>query len=177
MGERGEPAITALEEGKGEARSWTKVTFTPDLSLFGLSSLQGTDVLRLMQRRAVDLAGTNQDLRVTLNGDAIDLDFEKYVSLYPVHKEGGAEREEGWIRRRINNRWQLAVGTSEDGHFHHVSFVNSINTPRGGTHVNYIADQLSNAIATKLCRRHRGLNLQVSSKVSSLLMASHSIFN
>jgi DNA gyrase/topoisomerase IV subunit B len=41
----------------------------------------------------------------------------------------------------VNNRWEVAV-TVSDGQFAQVSFVNSICTYKGGTHVTYIADQV-----------------------------------
>ena len=41
----------------------------------------------------------------------------------------------------VNNRWEVAV-TVSDGQFSQVSFVNSICTYKGGTHVTYIADQV-----------------------------------
>jgi len=39
------------------------------------------------------------------------------------------------------NRWEIGFAVS-DGQFQQVSFVNSICTIKGGTHVNYIADQI-----------------------------------
>ena len=41
----------------------------------------------------------------------------------------------------VNNRWEVAV-TVSDGQFAQVSFVNSICTYKGGTHVTYVADQV-----------------------------------
>jgi DNA topoisomerase II len=38
--------------------------------------------------------------------------------------------------------------------------VNSISTPRGGTHVNYVADQIVKIACARMNRRHRGLQLQ-----------------
>lgn len=40
-----------------------------------------------------------------------------------------------------NDRWQVVVSISE-GETRHVSFVNSICTSKGGTHVNYITEQI-----------------------------------
>lgn len=39
------------------------------------------------------------------------------------------------------SRWQVYVCQSE-GHFCQVSFVNGISTSKGGTHVNYLVDQI-----------------------------------
>lgn len=40
-----------------------------------------------------------------------------------------------------NDRWQVIVSIS-DGEFKQVSFVNSICTTRGGSHVDYITNQI-----------------------------------
>ena len=45
---------------------------------------------------------------------------------------------------------------SEDAQFQHVCFVNGIYTPRGGTHVTHITDQICTSIASMVNRRHRG---------------------
>lgn len=39
-------------------------------------------------------------------------------------------------------RWEVCVSTT-DGQFQQVSFVNSICTYKGGTHVNYLVDQVT----------------------------------
>lgn len=45
------------------------------------------------------------------------------------------------IYERVNDRWEVGFAVSE-GQFQQVSFVNSIFTSKGGTHTNYVADQL-----------------------------------
>jgi DNA topoisomerase-2 len=47
----------------------------------------------------------------------------------------------------VLRRWEVLVGVS-DGRFQQVSFVNSIATTKGGTHVNYVVDQLCKHIVT-----------------------------
>ena len=49
------------------------------------------------------------------------------------------------MTEKLNDRWEVAVAAT-DGHFQQVSFVNSICTTKGGSHVRYIGDQLSEAI-------------------------------
>lgn len=36
---------------------------------------------------------------------------------------------------KVNDRWEIAITVSDSGHFQQVSFVNSIATTKGGTHV------------------------------------------
>lgn len=56
---------------------------------------------------------------------------EKYIYVYD--------------KKMNNDRWEVVLCFSE-GQFQQVSFVNSICTFRGGTHVNYVCDQIVSAI-------------------------------
>lgn len=47
-----------------------------------------------------------------------------------------------------------------DGQFQQVSFVNSICTIKGGTHVNYIADQIVNRISAVLNKKNKDLQIK-----------------
>eukprot|EP00116_Pleurobrachia_bachei_P015102 sb/3475364/ len=45
------------------------------------------------------------------------------------------------VYEKVNDRWEIAVGTSQKG-FQQVSFVNSIATTKGGTHVDMVTSQV-----------------------------------
>ncbi len=47
-----------------------------------------------------------------------------------------------------------------EGQFQQVSFVNSICTVKGGTHVNYVTDQLVKAITEKIKKKDKNCNLK-----------------
>lgn len=69
-------------------------------------------------------------------------------------------RETAFVFDRINDRWQIGVGLSTSGQFMQLSFVNSINTRRGGTHVNYIADQIVDHVLSKITQSDASLKVQ-----------------
>lgn len=58
-----------------------------------------------------------------------------------------------------NERWQVVVSLS-DGEFKQVSFVNSICTTKGGTHVNYIVDQIVDRIQDKITKKDKNMKLK-----------------
>jgi DNA topoisomerase-2 len=64
------------------------------------------------------------------------------------------------IYEQINDRWEIGVSISDTG-FQHVSFVNSIATSRGGTHLTLLTDQLvetlNEAAAKKLKKSSKQL--------------------
>jgi len=135
-----------LEKDKPVVRSttknpYTKITFLPDYERFGLKGLTD-DIYELFRRRTIDAAAcTNKNVTVFFNDEKLPVkDFEKYAELF-IDKQ-----EDPLIYETCNDRWEIAVSTSRNGVYEQISFVNGINTIRGGTHVTYI----TNAIIKKL---------------------------
>jgi DNA topoisomerase-2 len=79
-------------------------------------------------------------VKVFLDGERLKVkDFASYVDLYLGPK--GAEGAPPRVYERLSDRWEACFAVS-DGQFQQVSFVNAICTSKGGTHVNYVADQV-----------------------------------
>ena len=131
--------------------NYTKITFTPDFKRFGMSGIDD-DFEALVKRRVYDLAGTTSKVRVKLNGTTIQArSFRKYMEMYTtaIKKQRGDEdvkETSTIIVDQPDPRWEVGFAVS-DGAFQQVSFVNSIATTSGGTHVNYIADQICTRLA------------------------------
>lgn len=142
MRNKTKPSITKF----GQKREYTKITFKPDFSKFNMTHLDD-DTIALITRRVYDLAGCVNGIRVYLNGEVIPITgFKTYVGLYlnpPANDPENPLPTKGpeIVYKRFNDNWEVAFAVS-DGQFNQVSFVNSINTIRGGTHVNYVADQI-----------------------------------
>ena len=130
--------------------SYVRVTFQPDLSRFSMKSLADDDTARVMERRVIDVAGVNPHLDVQLNGKAIPISdsFQSYAALY----QPGVQAEP--ISCKPNKRWEVCVMPSPDGVFEQFSFVNSLTTFRGGTHVNVVADQIARNLVQQINSKH-----------------------
>ncbi|KAI5181369.1 DNA topoisomerase II [Nematocida sp. AWRm80] len=127
---------------------YTQVTFKPDLSKFGMTKLDN-DFISLIEKRVYDMAGTVKDIDVYFNGQKIPIKgFQEYIRLY-----FNSEIE---IITETKGRWEIAFVLGDE-QFQHVSFVNRISTPRGGTHVNYIADQIVTAVVDNVKKKEKGL--------------------
>ncbi|KAI9672891.1 MAG: DNA topoisomerase 2 [Trizodia sp. TS-e1964] len=145
MSKMGKAKITS-----NKSDDYTKVTFTPDFSKFSMTGIDD-DFEALVKRRVYDLAGTSRGVKVTLNGERVKIrNFKSYMEMYvkAILRESGGNPQDMTttiITETPDARWEIGCAVS-DGSFQQVSFVNSIATTNGGTHVNYIGDQ----IVTKL---------------------------
>ena len=155
------PKITSYKKGP----SYTKVTFKPDLARFGMKDLDN-DILGVMRRRVYDINGSVRDINVYLNGKSLKIrNFKNYVELYLKSLEKKRRLDSGEdatansdiptiLYERINNRWEVAFAVS-DISFQQISFVNSIATTMGGTHVNYMTDQIIKKILEILKKKKK----------------------
>jgi len=140
---------------------FTKVTFTPDFKKFGMAGMDD-DFEALVKRRVYDLAGTSKGVKVHLNGERIKnvRNFKTYMEMYTkaIKRERGEEATNDTSDIIVDNpdpRWEIGFAVS-DGSFQQVSFVNSIATTSGGTHVNYIGDQICNKLIDVVKKKNKG---------------------
>ncbi|KAK0391100.1 hypothetical protein NLU13_0602 [Sarocladium strictum] len=147
---------------------FTRVTFKPDFNRFGMPEGIDDDLEALLYRRVYDMAGTVRGIKVHLNGEHIKLkDFKSYCDLYAKSIAKERSLEEGGEptctveidKDKGHPRWEVGFAVS-DGTFQQVSFVNSIATTSGGTHVNYIADQITGSLLKQLNKRKKGHTLK-----------------
>lgn len=132
-----------IEKYKG--KSYTKITFTPDLEKFEMKELED-DIITLMEKRVYDLTACCPDISIYLNGKKLAINsFEKYVNLYI----GSDKKTIPRAYEKVNDRWEICVCLSPDDKMEQVSFVNSINTLRGGKHVDMIANQIAKKMIIK----------------------------
>mmetsp|Transcript_149615 Transcript_149615/g.363390 ORF Transcript_149615/g.363390 Transcript_149615/m.363390 type:complete len:1277 (-) Transcript_149615:203-4033(-) len=127
---------------KYSGEDFTSVEFWPDLSKFGMTELEA-DTVDFMRKRVYDIAGTSYErCSVFLDGKKLPVkNFTDYCSLF--------HSAEGYVHAHIGKRWELLVARSDGDGFQHCSFVNAISTPKGGTHVQHVVDQLVDSIQTR----------------------------
>ncbi|RZC81985.1 hypothetical protein C5167_044563 [Papaver somniferum] len=156
MGTKSEPIITKCKASD----NWTKVTFKPDLAKFNMTHLEA-DVVALMKKRVIDIAGCiGKTVKVELNGDKIPIkSFGDYVKLYMDSAAKNRGQAPSSYVEKVNDRWEVCVSLSE-GQFQQVSFVNGIATIKGGTHVDYVASQVSSHIMNLVNKKNKNANLK-----------------
>ena len=156
MSKMGKAKITDIKTD-----SYTKITYKADFKRFGMTGIDD-DFESLVMRRTYDMAGTLKGVKVSLNGERVKVgSFGKYMEMYTkaIRKEqgkgDGEEKEKEVIIVDKLERWDVGFAVS-DGSFNQVSFVNSIATSSGGTHVNYIADQIIERLSAIVNKKNKG---------------------
>lgn len=150
-------------------KEYTKITFTPDLAKFNMTALDD-DILSVLRRRVYDLCGTVRDCLVFLDGKKLPVrNFKGYVDMYvkaiqdrsPVlARDGELGNYTSVVHEVLNERWEIAFAVS-DGTFNQVSFVNSIATTAGGTHVKLVTDQIVTKFMEDLKKKEKGRNVMI----------------
>ncbi|RKP24497.1 DNA topoisomerase II [Syncephalis pseudoplumigaleata] len=142
---------------------YTRITFKPDLAKFGMTSID-EDMEALLKKRVYDMAGTVANVKVFLNNERIKIrNFKQYIDLYTNHNSSSSSNGSNSngdapkptiIHQIVNQRWEVAF-TVSDGQFQQVSFVNGICTSKGGTHVNYVADQIVSKLVEAIKKKNK----------------------
>jgi DNA topoisomerase-2 len=123
---------------KCKSKPYTKVSFKLDFKRFGIDKIT-PDLFNMLKKRTYDIgAVTDKSVKVRFNQKPVPCrTFEQYINLYI-----GNKTETKRVFHKINERWEFAACLTPHGEFTQVSFVNGINTMRGGKHVDYILNQI-----------------------------------
>ena len=131
-----EPKVRASKSKPSVAIRWE-----PDFARFGMTEIT-PDMMKLIERRVWDLAMTvGKDVKVFWNGEALKCrNLTEYARSYGIDTV---------VYESPNDRWHISIGQAPDGAFN-MSFVNGIWTSKGGTHVDAVANQVTNHIVDYL---------------------------
>ncbi|CAJ0626508.1 16528_t:CDS:2 [Entrophospora sp. SA101] len=157
MTQTDKPKIISYD-GKEE---YTMISFIPDFEKFGMTELTD-DIIALLSKRVFDMAGTVKDVKVFLNYKRIQVkNFKEYVQMYlkSVNAAGASSRTTV-VHEHFNDRWEVSVTPSVEGQFQQVSFVNSICTSKGGTHVKHVIDQIVNKLTEHIEKKNKGVKVK-----------------
>ena len=126
---------------KDKGKGFVRVTYTPDLTRF--VGFDKDAMINVLKTRTVELAGLcGKEVKITWNGVAVTSNtFEKFVKLFL--RDGSANL----VYEACGPRWEIAAvltrclyddETGTDDGSRSVSFVNGINTKKGGKHVDTV---------------------------------------
>jgi len=142
------PVITKCKS----AKPYTKITFKPDYTRFGIPEGLTEDLIQMLKKRVYDISAvTDKQIKVKYNGQVIQTkNFQQYIDLYIGSKETTAR-----VYEEANERWEYAVAISPSQEFIQISFVNGINTYKGGKHVEYILSQITRKLVEYIEKKRK----------------------
>jgi DNA topoisomerase-2 len=127
-------------------RNYTKIKYYPDLDRFGMTEIDDTHI-NLFRKRVFDLAALNKNIKFTFNKEKINFkNFKDYCLLYGLEEES--------LFTANSDTWTIGISYSDNG-FKQISFVNSIFTFEGGTHVEYIFNQIVDFLRPYILKKHK----------------------
>lgn len=128
---------------KTSNKSGTVITFTPDYERLGCKLDE--DNIKRIEKRVYDVAGCNPNIKVYFNGQLIKVNkFKDYANMYV---EDAVEDS--------NDDWHVVVAANNDDTFRHVTFVNGVDTFNGGTHIDYITNQITTKLREYINKKHK----------------------
>ncbi len=150
MSSKSEPKVTKSNLKNG----YTKITFLPDYQRFNMTSLD-TDSCKLLIKRVTDaIPCTDKNVSISINGNKVKCtNFANYIAYYPI-KDYITD-----LFKEEKFGWEIGLGTS-NGNFECVSFVNGVCTIKGGTHVTYIANQITKKLTELIEKKKKIKNVK-----------------
>jgi DNA topoisomerase-2 len=137
MSERSTPKI------KPSDKNYTEISYIADFSRFGMSSIDDMHI-QMIRKRLIDIAACNPHLKVQFNNEKFRYrSFKEYADLYVT----------GSFYEKSEN-WEIVVAPSNSG-YQTISYVNSIETKDGGTHINSIQGQIVDRLRMMIYKKHK----------------------
>lgn len=137
MSKKTEPVIKSHKKG------YTEISYIADFERFGMKKIDKSS-LQMIQKRLYDIAACNTLLKIYLNDTLISFkNFKEYADLYTDN-----------VFYEQSQNWKIGIGHSTSG-FKAISFVNSVETKDGGTHVNNVTFQIIQYLREKIKKKYR----------------------
>ena len=153
----GEPSVKSARGIK----PFTRVTFVPDYRALGCpDGRPSEDAVLCFEKMTRDAAAAVPGLKVWYNGAQVGF---KTLAQYAKTFLGSDAASASTAATDGDRSWEIvaAVDPSGGDGFEHVTFVNGIHLPGGGTHVTYVREQLVKKVRDRLSKK---TGLDVSAK-------------
>lgn len=137
MSGRTEPIIEKHKKG------YTEISYIADFFRFGMTGIDDASI-KMIKKRLFDIAACNNGIKIYFNDELIKFsNFKEYAELYT-----------DYVFYEQSQNWKIGIGHSKTG-FKAISFVNSVETKDGGTHVNNISHQIIQYLREKIKKKHK----------------------
>lgn len=126
-------------------KTGTSVEFWPDLKRFNLEKIDEV-YFDLMYQRLLSLSITFPKIKFSFNGKKININDKKFLSMFSEH-----------IEFQIFDKGFVGIFPNEYDEFNFFSYVNGLFLSRGGSHIEYIINNIVNPIREKLVKKFKNI--------------------
>lgn len=126
-------------------KTGTSVEFCPDLARFKLDKIEEV-YFDLMYQRLLSLSITFPNIKFTFNGKKININEKKFLNMFSEH-----------IEFQIFDKGFVGIFPNEYDEFNFFSYVNGLYLSRGGSHIDYIINNVINPIREKLVKKYKNI--------------------
>lgn len=138
---------------KSSTKSYTCVSYTTDITRLPILPYSD-DTLKLCKKRIYDIAVYNPKVNVYFNDELIKINnITDWASMHLC------EGDELFVEN-INEKWAIALSQSSTDNFEQCSIVNGNTTWQGGTHVDYVMNQIVKRLTEDLTKGNKGIKIK-----------------
>jgi DNA topoisomerase-2 len=124
-------------------KNFTEISYIVDLEKFGMSDIDEFHI-EMIRKRLIDIAACNTGIKIQFNSEKYKFkNFKEYAELYS-----------DLILYEKSENWEIGFSHSSSG-LQSTSFVNSVETKDGGTHVEYILHQITQWLREKIKKKYK----------------------
>lgn len=140
--------MSIIKPGKvkpSSGKAGVEVYFEPDLERFGMNEIDKTHQ-DLIYQRLFNLAISFPKIKFSFNGKQINISEKKFASMFSDN-----------ALLESSDNTTICVFPNEHDEFKFYAQLNGLNTFLGGSHVDYIANEITSRIRDKLVKKYKTL--------------------
>lgn len=137
--------IKASKVKESSGKSGVRVYCEPDLKRFNIDKIDELH-RNLIYQRLVSLSICYPKIKFYFNGEKVNVREKEFASMFSDNSLVAASKNT-----------TIVVFPNDYDEFKQFSCVNGVDTARGGTHVDYVAYEISSRIREKLARKYRSI--------------------
>ena len=147
--------IKAGKVSKSSGKAGVRVYCEPDLKRFGLEAIDEVHK-NLIYQRIINLAISYPKIKFSFNKEKISVNEKKLSSMF----------SDDCIVESSEN-FTVCIFPNESDEFKFYTYVNGIDIRKGGTHIDYIAYELTSRVRDKLIKKYKNIKpADIKNKIS-----------
>lgn len=150
-----------VKESKSSGTSGVSIKFYPDFKIINGAEKIDEDHIIRMYEYVLMQSLTYPDITFKFNGKKVVYTPKKFVSLF--NKTSILEENENYFFGVLHNEFD---------DFKQLSFVNGLETSKGGTHIDYLVNNIVSAVREKLVKKYKSIKpADVRNKLTFIMIA------